>query len=254
MSATSRPSCRGIAWRRGMAADVAPLLACRPPPSIAGEGDDLGMLPVLQFPRLRERPISPLADPAVQRLLALLPSARLVGGCVRDALAGRPSADIDLASPLPPETAAAALTQAGLRVIPTGLAHGTITAMADGRPFEITTLRRDLATDGRHAETAWTDDWRRTPPGGISPSTPCRSRPTARCMTISAARRTLRPAGSASWATRRPGWRKTTSASCASSVSTPATAPASPTPGRSPPSAPGCRAWHGSPPSGCGAS
>ncbi len=104
--------------------------------------------------------MSPLSDPVVQHLFTLLPTARLVGGCVRDALAGRPSADIDLASPLPPETAAAALTQAGLRVIPTGLAHGTVTAMVAGRSFEITTLRRDLVTDGRHAETEWTADWR----------------------------------------------------------------------------------------------
>ncbi len=102
----------------------------------------------------------PLADPAVQRLLAILPTARLVGGCVRDALAGRPSADTDLASPLPPEAAAAALTNAGIRVIPTGIAHGTVTALIEARPFEITTLRRDVLTDGRHAEVAWTDDWR----------------------------------------------------------------------------------------------
>ncbi len=103
---------------------------------------------------------SPLSDPAVQQLLTLLPTARLVGGCVRDALAARSSADIDLASPLPPETVATVLAQASLRVIPTGLAHGTVTAMVDGRPFEITTLRRDLVTDGRHAETEWTADWR----------------------------------------------------------------------------------------------
>ena len=102
----------------------------------------------------------PLADPAVQRLFAILPAARLVGGCVRDALAGRPCADIDLASPLPPDAAAAALAAGGIRVIPTGLAHGTVTALIGARPFEITTLRRDVLTDGRHAEVAWTDDWR----------------------------------------------------------------------------------------------
>ena len=101
-----------------------------------------------------------LGDPAVQRLFAILPSARLVGGCVRDALAGKPSADVDLASPLPPETAAAALETAGIRVIPTGLAHGTVTAVVGDQPFEITTLRRDVLTDGRHADVEWTDDWR----------------------------------------------------------------------------------------------
>ena len=67
-----------------------------------------------------------LADPDVHRLLAILPSARLVGGCVRDALAGKPNVDVDLATPDPPEAAAAALTAAGIRVIPTGIAHGTV--------------------------------------------------------------------------------------------------------------------------------
>jgi poly(A) polymerase len=100
-----------------------------------------------------------LADPATQRLLAVLPTARLVGGCVRDALAGLPAVDIDLATPDHPETVAAALVAAGIRAIPTGIAHGTITAMLGGRPYEVTTLRRDVATDGRHAEVAWTDDW-----------------------------------------------------------------------------------------------
>ena len=105
-------------------------------------------------------PQPPLADPGVQRLFAILPTARLVGGCVRDTLAGRPVADIDLATPLPPDAAAQALAAAGVRVIPTGLAHGTVTALIEGRPYEITTLRRDLVTDGRHAEVAWTGDWR----------------------------------------------------------------------------------------------
>ncbi len=101
-----------------------------------------------------------LTDPAVRRLLTLLPAARLVGGCVRDALAGRPAADVDLATPETPAAVTATLAAAGLRVVPTGLAHGTVTALLDGRPYEITTLRRDVLTDGRHAEVAWTDDWR----------------------------------------------------------------------------------------------
>ncbi len=101
-----------------------------------------------------------LDDPATQRLLAALPAARLVGGCVRDGLAGLPGVDIDLATPDPPDRVAAALDAAGIRTVPTGVAHGTITALLDGRSFEITTLRRDVVTDGRHAEVAWTDDWR----------------------------------------------------------------------------------------------
>ena len=99
-------------------------------------------------------------DPALGRLFAALPRARLVGGCVRDSLAGRPSADVDLATPDTPDAILHALADAGLRAIPTGIEHGTVTALVDGRPYEITTLRRDIATDGRHAEVAWTDDWR----------------------------------------------------------------------------------------------
>jgi len=101
-----------------------------------------------------------LADPALLRVFAVLPQARIVGGAVRDALAGVPVADIDLATPEPPEVTQAKLTDAGLRVVPTGLAHGTVTALLGDRPFEITTLRRDVSTDGRHAEVAWTTDWR----------------------------------------------------------------------------------------------
>jgi len=101
-----------------------------------------------------------LADPDLAPILAALPQARVVGGAVRDALAGLPVADIDIATPEPPKTSMARLSEAGLRVVPTGLAHGTVTAISNHRPFEITTLRRDVATDGRHARVAWTDDWR----------------------------------------------------------------------------------------------
>lgn len=85
---------------------------------------------------------------------------RFVGGVVRDALLDRPVADIDLATNLAPEETARRLEAAGLKAVPTGIAHGTITAVVEGRGFEITTLRRDVETDGRHAEVAFTDDWR----------------------------------------------------------------------------------------------
>ncbi len=98
--------------------------------------------------------------PGLRAVLAALPRARLVGGCVRDTLAGHPVADIDLATPDTPEAVTEALQHAGLRAIPTGLAHGTVTALSHGQGFEITTLRRDLETDGRHAVVAFTDDWR----------------------------------------------------------------------------------------------
>jgi poly(A) polymerase len=77
--------------------------------------------------------------------------ALFVGGCVRNALIGRPVGDIDIATDALPETVQARAEGAGLRAIPTGIAHGTITVVAAGRPFEITTLRRDVATDGRRA-------------------------------------------------------------------------------------------------------
>jgi poly(A) polymerase len=85
---------------------------------------------------------------------------RFVGGCVRDAVLGRPIGDIDIATPEPPDLVTRRLAAAGLKAIPTGIDHGTVTAVAGGRPFEITTLRRDVETFGRHARIAFTDDWR----------------------------------------------------------------------------------------------
>jgi poly(A) polymerase len=85
--------------------------------------------------------------------------ARFVGGAVRNALLGEPVQDIDIATTLPPDGAAEALRKAGIQVVPTGLEHGTLTAVVDGRPFEVTTLRRDVSTDGRRATVAFTTDW-----------------------------------------------------------------------------------------------
>jgi poly(A) polymerase len=105
-----------------------------------------------------------LDSKATRRLIAALDAGgidfRFVGGAVRDALLGRSVADIDLATPARPEAVARAVEAAGLKALPTGIAHGTITAVADRRPYEITTLRRDVETDGRHAVVAFTDDWR----------------------------------------------------------------------------------------------
>jgi poly(A) polymerase len=85
--------------------------------------------------------------------------ARFVGGCVRNSLLGRPVDDVDIATRLPPQSVMAALKTAGLKAVPTGLDHGTVTAVADSQPFEITTLRRDVTTDGRRATVAFTTDW-----------------------------------------------------------------------------------------------
>lgn len=111
-------------------------------------------------PALRIAAPAFLHDPALVALFAVLPQARVVGGAVRDALAGKPIADVDLATPLAPEAVMDALRRAGIRVVPVGLTHGTVTAVIGGRGIEITTLRRDVTTDGRHATVAFTDDWR----------------------------------------------------------------------------------------------
>ncbi|MEO3434172.1 CCA tRNA nucleotidyltransferase [Inquilinus sp. CAU 1745] len=104
-----------------------------------------------------------LSDPAAGRVMAALSNAggegRFVGGCVRDALLKRPLGDIDIATTLTPDRTLAALKAAGLKAVPTGIDHGTVTAVADHRPFEITTLRRDVETDGRRARVAFTDNW-----------------------------------------------------------------------------------------------
>jgi poly(A) polymerase len=86
--------------------------------------------------------------------------ARFVGGAVRNALLGAGVSDVDIATPLLPDAVIARLKAAGLGAVPTGIAHGTITAIANGKPFEVTTLRRDVETDGRRAVIAFTADWR----------------------------------------------------------------------------------------------
>jgi poly(A) polymerase len=86
--------------------------------------------------------------------------ARFVGGCVRNALIGAPIADIDVATQLTPDAVIKALRAGGVRAIPTGVEHGTVTAVFEHQPFEVTTLRRDVETDGRRAVVAFTTDWR----------------------------------------------------------------------------------------------
>jgi poly(A) polymerase len=106
-----------------------------------------------------------LDDPATAAVFDALEAvggpdcARFVGGSIRNALVGRPVDDIDIATRLLPEQSMAALQAAGIKVVPTGLAHGTVTAVSNRRPHEITTLRRDVETDGRRAVVAFTDDW-----------------------------------------------------------------------------------------------
>jgi poly(A) polymerase len=92
-------------------------------------------------------------------VMIALVEARFVGGAVRNALLGEPVADIDIAVPMPPTEAVTRLSAAGIRTIPTGIDHGTVTAVTGHHTFEVTSLRRDVETDGRHAVIAFTDDW-----------------------------------------------------------------------------------------------
>ncbi|HSR72244.1 MAG TPA: CCA tRNA nucleotidyltransferase, partial [Kiloniellales bacterium] len=96
----------------------------------------------------------------IEALSATGHEARFVGGCVRDALAGRPVRDLDIATRATPTEVIELLEIADIKTVPTGLAHGTVTAVTGGRAFEITTLREDVETYGRHARVAFTDDWK----------------------------------------------------------------------------------------------
>ena len=100
-----------------------------------------------------------MTAPETRKLMAALSEGRFVGGAVRNALAGWPVNDIDIAVPMPPEETMQRLQVAGIKALPTGLAHGTVTAILNGRPFEVTSLRHDVKTDGRHAVVEFTDDW-----------------------------------------------------------------------------------------------
>ena len=114
----------------------------------------------------RQHRIAPqpwMVEPATCAVLAALLAggveARFVGGAVRDALLGKQIGDIDIATPGSPERVIELLERAGIKVVPTGLAHGTVTAVVPPRHFEITTLRRDVETYGRHARVAFDADW-----------------------------------------------------------------------------------------------
>lgn len=115
-------------------------------------------VPVGQLP-----PQDWMRAPSTRAVIAALTAegseARFVGGCVRDALLHRPIRDIDIATHDTPERVMALLAKAGIRAIPTGLAHGTVTAVIGKAHFEITTLRSDVETFGRHAKVEFTDDW-----------------------------------------------------------------------------------------------
>ncbi|MBO0663290.1 CCA tRNA nucleotidyltransferase [Jiella sp. MQZ9-1] len=102
-------------------------------------------------------------DERLQALLVALgegdDEARVVGGAVRNTLMDRPVTDIDIATTTRPEETIRRAEAIGLKTVPTGIAHGTVTVVSDGRPYEVTTLRRDIETDGRHAVVTFGRDW-----------------------------------------------------------------------------------------------
>jgi poly(A) polymerase len=110
---------------------------------------------------VREEPW--LRDEATQSLINALTSTgediRFVGGCVRDSLLGKAATDLDLATPLKPDQVISLLKSHNIKAIPTGIKHGTVTAVINSQHFEITTLRTDVETDGRRAKVAYTEDW-----------------------------------------------------------------------------------------------
>lgn len=106
-----------------------------------------------------------LREGALPRLIGVLDhdgeEARIVGGAVRNSLLGEPVGDIDLATTALPDEVVRRAIAAGFRPVPTGVEHGTVTVVVDGHPFEVTTLREDVETFGRHAKVAFGRDWRR---------------------------------------------------------------------------------------------
>ncbi len=112
------------------------------------------------MPRLANQPWLLAARKVIDALETVRPGcARFVGGCVRNALLGQPVADVDIATQLTPDLVEKACRNAGMAVHPTGIEHGTLTVVCDGAPYEITTLRRDVETDGRRATVSFTHDW-----------------------------------------------------------------------------------------------
>lgn len=104
--------------------------------------------------------LSIVNDKNLKEIWSILPNARLVGGCVRDTLLGITPKDIDLATPTYPEEVIELFKNKGFNVIETGISHGTVTVMVNGTGYEITTLRSDVETDGRHATVQWVADWK----------------------------------------------------------------------------------------------
>ena len=110
-----------------------------------------------RVPSLADQPW--LNAPESRAVMDALGDARFVGGCVRNSLLGLAVDDIDIATPLTPDAVSAAVSRKGMKAVATGLEHGTVTVVCNSKPFEVTTLRRDVSTDGRRATVAFTTSW-----------------------------------------------------------------------------------------------
>src|SRR5215218_8046858 len=114
---------------------------------------------------LRRLDVEWLREAPLRDLLAVLDGggeeARVVGGAVRNAMLAEPIGEIDVATTALPREVIRRAQAAGFKAVPTGIEHGTVTVIAERRPFEVTTLREDIDTDGRHAKVAFGRDWRR---------------------------------------------------------------------------------------------
>lgn len=138
-----------------MTATIDPSATANPAGSVPAHKSDepMGQLPPQPWM------LAPETKTVIAALTAQGADVRFVGGCVRDAVLQRPINDIDIATHEPPERVMELLELAGIRAIPTGIAHGTVTAVVGKAHFEITTLRSDVESFGRHARVEFTDDW-----------------------------------------------------------------------------------------------
>lgn len=178
------------------------------------------------MPRLANQPWIVAARKVIDALDAVRPGcARFVGGCVRNALLDEPVADVDIATQLTPDLVEKACRNAGMAVHPTGIEHGTLTVVSANVPYEVTTLRRDVETDGRRATVSFTHDWAEDAQRRDFRMNALYADRVGEILIRSAAGWTTSPsAASSSLAMPRPASARTTCASCVSSASRPGTA------------------------------
>jgi tRNA nucleotidyltransferase/poly(A) polymerase len=154
--------------------------------------------------------------------------ARVVGGAVRNALMDMPVSDIDIATTLLPQEVVERAEAAGIKTVPTGIDHGTVTLVLAGKPYEVTTLRADVETDGRRAKVAFGKDWKVDAERRDLTINALYAGRTAMSSISSAVSEISRKASSASSATRARGSPKTICGCCASFASSPGTVRAGP--------------------------